>query len=111
MQDTIGIAFITVAAAQVLGTLVYLLNAGRLFRRLEQRHKVVHESIGSPLLIMNNTPRNNRLFFRWIWNRDFQELGDPESVALASLVRSLLVWLLSGFAVLIALFVALAATS
>jgi hypothetical protein len=110
MGNIIGFVFIAIAAVQVLGTIAYLVNAGRLFRRLEHRHKLVHESMGSPLLIMNNTPRNNLLFFRWIWNRDFKTLDDPESMALASFVRSLLVWLLCGFAVLIALFVAVTVT-
>ena len=88
MANIVSIAFIAVAAVLVLGTIAYLVNAGRLLRRLEERHKAVHESLGSPLLIMNNTPRNNVLFFRWIWGRDFQTLGDPDSVALARLVRS-----------------------
>jgi hypothetical protein len=105
MGNVIGVAFIAVAAIQVLGTIAYLVNVGRLLNRLEHRHKPVHESIGSPLLIMNNTSRNNLLFLRWIWNRDFRSLDDSESVALASFVRSLLVSMLCGFAVLIALFV------
>jgi hypothetical protein len=106
MSNFIGISFITLAAVQVLGTLAYLIQVSRLFRRLENRHKAVHESIGSPSLIMNNTPRNNILFLRWIWKREFQALEDSDSVALASLVRSLLIVLLSGFAVLIALYFA-----
>jgi len=110
MRNVIGIVFITVFAVQFLGTIVYLFNAARLFRRLEQQHKGVHEAIGSPLLFMNNTPRNNILFLRWIWNRDFRDLDDPKSLALASLVRSLLLSLFFGFAVLIALFVALSVT-
>jgi hypothetical protein len=110
MGNIVGIGFIAVAAVQVLGTIAYLINVGRLFRRLEQRHKLVHESMGSPLLIMNNTPRSNLLFFRWIWNRDFRTLDNPESITLANLVRSLLVGLLCGFALLIALFVAVTVT-
>ena len=110
MQNVIGIALITVFAVQFLGTIAYLISVGRLFRRLQQQHKEVHEALGSPLLIMNNTPRNNILFLRWMWNRDFQGLGDPDSLALANLVRSLLMWLFCGFAVLIALFVALSVT-
>ena len=106
MGNFLGISFITLAAVQLLGTFAYLIQVARLLRRLEKRHKAVHESIGSPLLIMNNTPRNNILFFRWIWNRDFQSLQDPHSVALASVVRLLLVSLLCGFAVLIALYFA-----
>ena len=110
MTSVVNIAFIAVAAALVIGTITYLVNAGRLLRRLMERHKPVHESLGSPLLIMNSTPRNNVLFFRWIWSRDFEALEDSGSVELASLVRSLLVWLLVGFAVLVVLFMAFSVT-
>ena len=110
MGNVIGVTFIAVAAIQVLGTIAFLVNAGRLLQRLEDRHKLVHESMGSPSLIMNNTPRNNVLFLRWIWNRDFRTLDDPKSMALASFVRTLLVSLLFGLAVLIALFVAVTVT-
>ena len=107
MENVISFAFITVAAVQVLGTVVYLVNAGRLLCRLESQHAPVHESIGSPSLILNNTPRNNLLFLRWIWNRQFESLDSASSVELSRLVRSLLVALLVGFAILIALFVIL----
>jgi hypothetical protein len=110
MTSVVNIAFIAVAAALVIGTIAYWVNAGRLLRRLMERHKSVHESLGSPLLIMNNTPRNNVLFFRWIWSSDFEALEDSGSVKLANLVRSLLVWLLVGFAVLVVLFVAFSVT-
>jgi hypothetical protein len=94
VENFISFAFIAVAAVQILGTIVYLVNAGRLFRRLESQHATVHESIGSPSLILHNTPRNNLLFFRWIWNREFESLDSPSSIALSRLVRSLLVGLL-----------------
>ena len=110
MENVISFAFVTVAAAQVLGTIVYLVNAGRLLRRLESQHATVHASIGSPSLILNNTPRNNLLFLRWIWNREFESLDSPSSIALSRLVRSLLVSLLVGFVVLIALFLILSTT-
>lgn len=110
INDTIGTAFLVVFAAQFLGTTVYLGMVGRLFRRMKTRHKSVHESLGSPLLFANNTPRNNLRFLRWLWARGFESLEDAGSVALAALVRSLFVWLLYGFAILVALFLVLMAT-
>jgi hypothetical protein len=107
VETFIPFAFITAAAVQVLGTIVYLVNAGRLLRRLETQHGAVHESIGSPSLILNNTPRNNVLFLRWIWNREFESLDDSKTRALSRLVRSLLVSLLVSFVVMIALFLVL----
>jgi hypothetical protein len=74
---------------------------------LETQHGAVHESIGSPSLILNNTPRNNVLFLRWIWNREFESLDDSKTLALSRLVRSLLVSLLVSFVVMIALFLVL----
>ena len=111
MENVISFAFITVAAVQVLVTILYLVNAGRLLRRLESQHSTVHETIGSPSLILNNTPRANLRFFRWIWNREFDSLDCATSIALSRLVRSLLMSLLVGFLVLIALFLALNFTS
>ncbi len=110
MENVIPFAFITVAAASFIGTIVYLVNVGRLFRRLESQHATAHESIGSPSLILNNTPRNNLLFFRWIWNREFESLDNANTIALARFVRSLLVGLILGFLVLIALFLAVSFT-
>jgi RsiW-degrading membrane proteinase PrsW (M82 family) len=109
VENFISFAFVTVAAVLILGTVVYLVNVGRLLRRLESQHPAVHESIGSPSLFLNNTPRNNLLFFRWIWNRDFKSLDDSKSIALSRLVRSLLLGVLAGLVVMIALFLALSA--
>ena len=109
MENFTTFAFITVAAAVILGTIVYLVNAGRLLRRLERQHPAVHESIGSPSLILNSTPRNNVLFFRWIWNRNFESLDDAKTIALSRLVRSLLIGLLAGLVVMVALFLGLSA--
>jgi hypothetical protein len=109
VENLISFAFNTVAAVLILGIVVYLVNAGRLLRRLESQHPAVHESIGSPSLFLNNTPRNNVLFFRWIWNRRFESLNDSKSIALSRLVRSLLLGLLAGLVVMIALFLALSA--
>lgn len=109
-NDAIGTAFLIVFAAQGLGTIVYLVNVGRLFRRIETQHRSVHESLGSPLLFANNTPRNNVLFLRWLWAQGFESLRDADTVALAALVRSLFVWLLYGFATMATLFAILMVT-
>jgi len=110
MSNVVGIALIIVAGAQVLGTVAYLICAGRLLRRLEVHHPAVHESLGRPLLIAHNTPRNNVLFLRWLWNRDFDVLPNSDSIALAKLVRSQLVCLLAGFALLISMFLVISST-
>jgi len=110
MSDVVSIVIITLAVIQALGTIMYLVSAGRLLRSLEAQHPTVHESIGRPLLIAHNTPRNNLLFFRWLWGRDYETLPNSDSLALARLVRAQLVWLLIGFAVLVAMFVVFGTT-
>jgi hypothetical protein len=110
MDSFIGILFIVVFAIQALGTLAYLVQAGRLMSRLESRHSQVHESLGSPSLILNNRPRNNMLVLRWLWRREFESLDDAGTVVLAKRVRALLLCLFAGFGVLLALFVILQAS-
>ena len=107
MDNVIGIAVIVVFAAQLLGTIVYLVNVGRLLRRLEEQHKAVHESIGSPSLFANSTPRNNMRFFGWLWNREYESVESADTVALAKRVRGILLSLLCGFVLLIVLFLIL----
>jgi hypothetical protein len=110
MDSAIGILLIVVFAIQALGTVGYLVQVGRLMNRLESRHKQVHESLGSPSLILNNSPRNNILLLGWLWRREFESLGDAQTVALAKLVRTLLLCLFAGFGILLVLFVILQAS-
>jgi hypothetical protein len=109
MDGVIGILFIVVFAIQALGTVAYLIQAGRLLSRLESRHKSVHESLGSPSLILNNRPKNNMLVLRWLWRQEFGSLDDAGTVALANRLRTLLLCLVAGFGVLLVLFVMLQA--
>jgi hypothetical protein len=109
MDNFIGIVFNAVFAVQFIGTVVYLIQVGRLLRRLESKHKAVHESLGSPLLILNNRPRNNMLVLCWLWRRDFESLDDAGTVALATGVRTMLLCLAVGFGIVLLLFFVLQA--
>jgi hypothetical protein len=111
MGNFFGITFIAVFAAQFLGTVAYLVQIGRLLRRLESKHKAIHEALGSPLLVFNNTPRNNMLVLGWLWHREFETIDDVETVALARSVRTLLLALASGLGVMILLFALLSVSS
>jgi hypothetical protein len=104
MDNVIGIAFIVGFAVQAMGTVAYLVQVGRLLRRLDSKHNAVHESLGSPLLILNNRPRNNMLVLGWLWRREFESLDDPVTVALARSVRTMLLCLAVGFGVVLVLF-------
>ncbi len=110
MGNSIGIAFIAVFAVQFLVTVIYLVQIGRLLRRLESKHKSIHDSLGSPLLVFNNTLRNNMLVLGWLWRREFETIDDNETIALARIVRALLLALACGFVLVILLFILLSAS-
>ena len=104
MDNVIGILFIVAFAVQAIGTVVYLIQAARLLNRLESRHRPIHESLGSPSLILNNRPRNSMLVLGWLWRREFESTDDAGTVALAKHVRSLLLCLAVGFGAVVVLF-------
>ena len=97
-------AFLALFALQVVGTLAYFVIVAKLLRRLRSDHPAVFESLGSPSLIANNTPKNSMLFLRWLWRRDYTDLGNPGTVSAASTVRIMLVALLFNLVALIVLF-------
>ena len=86
---------------QIVGTGIYLIQIGRLLNRLRLSHTLVWETLGSPSLVLNNNFRNNRLVLGWLWGKKYSDLGDLETVRLATMVRTLLVVLLVNFPVLI----------
>ena len=104
MTELSSVALVALFAAQIVGTVTYLFLVGRLFGRLEKEHAVVHESLGSPSLFLNNSIQNNARFLRWLWRKEFEELDDPESVASARVVRTLLITLSVNFAALLLVF-------
>jgi hypothetical protein len=110
MDNVVGIVFIAAFAAQFVGTVIYLVQVGRLLRRLESKHQAVHESLGSPLLIFNNRPRNNMLVLGWLWRREFESLDDAGTIALARNVRTMLLCLAVGFGIVLLLFFVLQAS-
>lgn len=105
MRGFIALAFIVLFVIQFIGTVIYLVQLARLLRRLESNHKAVHESLGSPSLVLNNTPRNNLLVLGWIWRREFGTIDDSKTIALARLVRMLFLVLACSFVAMLLLFV------
>jgi hypothetical protein len=107
MTGIAAIVFAVVLVVQFVGTIGYLLLIASLFRRLKASHTTVWESLGSPSLIMNNSPRNNLRVLRWLWAKGYLDLGDSETVDLAGTVRTLLLALLGNFAILVLLILAM----
>jgi hypothetical protein len=104
MTDVVALAFSGLFALQAVGTVVYLVLVVRLFSRLESRHRPVFEALGSPSLILNNSISNNFKVLGWLWGKDYEGLGDPDTERPAETVRRLLLGLLVTFAILIATF-------
>jgi hypothetical protein len=61
-----------------------------LFSRLRNRHAVIYETMGSPSLFWNSSPRNNWLFLKFIFSSQWRTLGDP---AVAKAVRFMRIFL------------------
>jgi len=61
----------------------------RLFKILETRHPEKYESMGKPSLIMNNSLSSNITFMKFLFKREWRELGDS---VLAKLGKAMLVF-------------------
>jgi len=47
------------------------------FRRLRTRHAETYESLGSPSLFWNNSPRHNWLYLKFLFSSRWRVLDDP----------------------------------
>ncbi|WP_444895967.1 hypothetical protein [Microbulbifer sp. SSSA005] len=61
----------------------------RLFKILETRHPDKYASMGKPSLIMNNSISSNISFMKFLFKREWRDLGDS---GLATLGKSMLVF-------------------
>ena len=52
--------------------LIWLMLVHRLFRRLRQHHAPTYESLGSPTLFRNNSPRHNWLFAKFLFGSEWK---------------------------------------
>jgi hypothetical protein len=74
----------------VVSVAVYLISVVKLLSRLRQRYPTVYESLGSPSLFTNNSPRNNLKLLGWLYRRDYSDLGDIDTERSADRVRFML---------------------
>jgi hypothetical protein len=72
-----------------------------LFRRLRLRHPSVFESLGSPSLFWNNSPRNNFRFLRFLVGSEPSQLQDQTLVRVCAFMRVFLAAYLVLFIVLL----------
>jgi hypothetical protein len=71
--------------------------------RLRTRHAQTWEALGRPTLFLNNSIPNSLAVLRFLWRREYQSLGDQQSVRLAGFLRGYLAVYLAlfGFAVVV----------
>jgi len=105
MAEIAPVSFVVLFVALAIGIVVYLIQLVRLLGLLRNRHLQVFESLGSPSLFFNNSPRNNMLVLGWLWRREFEGLGDAQTISQFKAVRFLLLACLSGFIALLVIFV------
>lgn len=72
--------------------LTWLITVAWFFRRLRTRHSAAYESIGSPTLFWNNSPRLGWLTHRFLWSSRPRELGDSTIARLTIFMR---VWIVA----------------
>lgn len=71
-----------------------------MFRRLRTQHAETFEAIGSPSLFWNNSLKNNWLFLKFLFQGQWQQLGDRLLAIGARVMQVLLITYLTLFAVL-----------
>jgi len=91
-------------AVLVIGTLVYLVLVYRLCKILAVQYPSVHESLGSPSLLVT-TRQNNRALRRWLFDKEYESWGDVHVVRLAARVRNVLLTLYIDLAAMVVVFV------
>ena len=70
--------FFVIVVFLVLGTvvLVWFRQVSKLFAYLDEHHPDEYTAMGKPTLVMNNTPKNNIFFLRFILGSRPSHLGD-----------------------------------
>jgi len=78
---------------------VWLLLVIWMFRRLRSQHAETFAALGSPSLFLNNTPRTNWLFLKFLFQEQWQRLGDRQLSIGARVMQVVFVTYMLGFVV------------
>jgi hypothetical protein len=70
------LVFLTGMAIGMFLLLIWFCLCSWTFRRLRIRHAAIYETIGSPSLFWNNSPRNNFLFLKFLYRLNWRVSGD-----------------------------------
>lgn len=93
---------IGITAVSIVATLV---SATRMLGKLKRGDPGEFERLGSPHIVMNNTPRTNLRIFSFLKDREYEALGDQTIVKAASTTRKMYVTTFCLFALSLALLI------
>jgi len=83
--------FFVIVVFLVLGVmvLVWFRQLPKLFAYLKEKHPDEYAAMGKPTLVMNNTPKNNISFLRFILGNRPSQLGDPNLATKCAFLKKL----------------------
>ncbi|HEV3298548.1 MAG TPA: hypothetical protein VG055_02865 [Planctomycetaceae bacterium] len=103
--EDIPAILIAVWAILLVMVLIWFGAVTWLFRRLRNHHQATYESLGSPTLFWNNSPRNNWLFAKFLFGSQWKLLDDPVLNIVCPLMRAFLCVYLVAFLILLVAFI------
>jgi hypothetical protein len=74
------------------------------FSRLRRLHTSTWEQLGRPVIFLNSGLLNTVAFFRFMWRREYESLGNQRTVAIARFLRALLIFYAIFFPIFMILF-------
>jgi hypothetical protein len=93
------VLFLVCFGLSAIMTIATLVGVTRLFGKLKRSHPAEYDRLGSPHLVMNNTPRSTLKFWYFLRDREYEALGDPAIIKAASTTRKMYVAMFSLYAV------------
>ncbi|WP_440589746.1 hypothetical protein [Pseudoalteromonas pernae] len=75
MMDLI-VALSSIILVVVVVTYLYIFQD--LMKQLREKYNADYERIERPTLLWNSTPRNNILFFKYLYNKEYKKHNDEE---------------------------------
>lgn len=88
MRETVlAVLFGVGVAVMVIGAILM----SWLYRRLEERHYDVWDRLGQPSLFLNASARIQQRVGRFLWHKEYADLGDETLSKIASLAKVLTV--------------------
>lgn len=78
-------------AFMFVAVLVWFLLCVKLFNSLKERHPETYKNMGSPSLFKNNTFSNNINFLKFLFKKEWQQLGDESIEKLGNIMLSFII--------------------